>query len=177
MNVFLAQLILAARRNEGENGGWMQLLVFVIMAVIWAIGGIIKAKSKKQNPEDDEQLEKTLAHRKRAGQRPDWQIKYKSVKPENHEYEEPELITQEEPLVVSKPTIRPQLSLESQIEPFEDTELVGEPLKGIDIDVSKKDMEQDELLESLFDFDDPEQLRRAILHYEVLGKPLSLREI
>jgi len=24
-------------------------------------------------------------------------------------------------------------------------------------------------------YDDPEQLRRAILHYEILGKPLSLR--
>jgi hypothetical protein len=28
----------------------------------------------------------------------------------------------------------------------------------------------------LSDYDDTEKLRRAILHYEILGKPLSLRE-
>jgi hypothetical protein len=32
------------------------------------------------------------------------------------------------------------------------------------------------LSEILSDYDDPEKLRRAILHYEILGKPLSLRE-
>ncbi len=31
------------------------------------------------------------------------------------------------------------------------------------------------LAEILLDYDDPEKLRRAILHYEILGKPLSLR--
>jgi len=30
-------------------------------------------------------------------------------------------------------------------------------------------------MESLLDYADPEELRRAILHYEILGKPLSLR--
>jgi hypothetical protein len=32
------------------------------------------------------------------------------------------------------------------------------------------------LSEILSDYEDPEKLRRAILHYEILGKPLSLRE-
>jgi hypothetical protein len=32
------------------------------------------------------------------------------------------------------------------------------------------------LSEILSDYDDSEKLRRAILHYEILGKPLSLRE-
>ena len=32
------------------------------------------------------------------------------------------------------------------------------------------------LSEILSDYDDPEKLRRAILHYEILGKPISLRE-
>jgi hypothetical protein len=31
------------------------------------------------------------------------------------------------------------------------------------------------LSELLLDYSDPEELRRAILHYEILGKPLSLR--
>jgi hypothetical protein len=32
------------------------------------------------------------------------------------------------------------------------------------------------LSEILSDYDDTEKLRRAILHYEILSKPLSLRE-
>jgi len=30
-------------------------------------------------------------------------------------------------------------------------------------------------IESLLDYADPDELRRAILHYEILGRPLSLR--
>jgi hypothetical protein len=36
--------------------------------------------------------------------------------------------------------------------------------------------ESEYLSELLTDYSDPEQLRRAILHYEILGRPLSLRE-
>jgi hypothetical protein len=32
------------------------------------------------------------------------------------------------------------------------------------------------LSEFFSDYDDPEKLRKAILHYEILGKPISLRE-
>jgi hypothetical protein len=32
------------------------------------------------------------------------------------------------------------------------------------------------LSEILSDYENPESLRRAILHYEILGKPLSLRD-
>ena len=36
--------------------------------------------------------------------------------------------------------------------------------------------ESEYLSELLLDYSDPEELRRAILHYEILGKPLSLRD-
>lgn len=36
--------------------------------------------------------------------------------------------------------------------------------------------ESEYLSELLKDYADPEELRRAILHYEILGKPLSLRD-
>ena len=36
--------------------------------------------------------------------------------------------------------------------------------------------ESEYLLELLTDYADPDELRRAILHYEILGKPLSLRD-
>jgi len=36
--------------------------------------------------------------------------------------------------------------------------------------------ETEYLSELLLDYADPEELRRAILHYEILGRPLSLRD-
>ena len=36
--------------------------------------------------------------------------------------------------------------------------------------------ESEHLSELLMDYADPEELRRAILHYEILGRPLSLRD-
>ena len=36
--------------------------------------------------------------------------------------------------------------------------------------------ESEYLSELLTDYSDPDQLRRAILHYEILGKPLSMRD-
>ena len=46
--------------------------------------------------------------------------------------------------------------------------------KGVSI--SAEIPETKYLSELLLDYADPEQLRRAILHYEILGKPLSLRD-
>ena len=43
MNDLLEQIILAARNNDVE--GWMNILFVVVLAVLWAVGGIVKAKT------------------------------------------------------------------------------------------------------------------------------------
>ena len=47
MSCLLAQMLLA-RGNDGDDSGWMQLLILVIMAVFWALGGILKAKAGRE---------------------------------------------------------------------------------------------------------------------------------
>jgi hypothetical protein len=54
MNYLLTQLILAARKNNEDNG-WMQILVFVILAVFYALGSILKVKANKAASKGKEQ--------------------------------------------------------------------------------------------------------------------------
>ncbi len=46
-----ARLVLAA---NGDEGGWVQLLVFVVVAVLYALGGLAKARRQKKEPLEDE---------------------------------------------------------------------------------------------------------------------------
>ena len=51
------------------------------------------------------------------------------------------------------------------------------PLVTAERPVAGAEIPQEKYLsEILSDYENPENLRRAILHYEILGKPLSLRE-
>jgi len=49
----LAQIILAIRSDD--VGGWMNILVVILLAVFWAIWGILKTRAKKNESEDDEE--------------------------------------------------------------------------------------------------------------------------
>jgi len=53
MNELLAQIILAARNQDGKS--WMNILFIVGLAVFWVIGGILKARANKKQ-KDEEQL-------------------------------------------------------------------------------------------------------------------------
>ncbi len=76
--------------------------------------------------------------------------------------------------------LKPQLT-EPQIkaEKPELTEPMTATVKGLRDKQASEPAQMSEseyLLELLMDYSDPEELRRAILHYEILGKPLSLRD-
>ena len=40
---------------EGEDRGWMQLLVYVVVGVFYALGGIIKARKRKAGVEEEDE--------------------------------------------------------------------------------------------------------------------------
>lgn len=48
MNVATVQPVLALLASNGDESGWMQLVVFLILGVFWAVGGIMKARSEKE---------------------------------------------------------------------------------------------------------------------------------
>jgi hypothetical protein len=51
MDWLAGQLAILCQGPDGEENAWMQLLVFIVLAVFWAIGGIVKARNTKAQEE------------------------------------------------------------------------------------------------------------------------------
>ena len=215
MNELLLLIILARRNNDTE--GWMQILVFIALAVFWAVGGILKARANKSESGDKgilprkptrrppvhsrearEQMLKKLerpaesAHGQRQQARPaarkprmkfaDLQAAVRKFAAEAEKAFEVEI---KKPVQKAKPPSPPVSQIKAQkptlVEPV--TTALVEPVtttfKGLQ---DKQETEPPLIPESLVylselltDYADPHELRRAILHYEILGKPLSMR--
>jgi len=165
MNELLAQIVPAAR-NSNDDRGWMNILVLVLLAVFYGLGSILKAKSKKVEQQGEEQLPRKPARKppgvargleKRFVQRPGRATgpaqRRKVMRPQPvvprfaAEVEEAIRLPTLEPLEVSK------------LSPLGLPEEAGEVV----------------IEEPLLDYADADELTRAILHYEILGRPLSLR--
>ena len=204
MSELLAQLILARRSDDAEN--WMSILVFVILAIIWAIGGIVKAKANKPGDQDEQSpgkpIRKPPLHSREAREqmlrrleRPAGSAQGQSKKP-RPAGQQPRMKFADLQAAVRKfaveaekafqadtrehvPKSRPQLT-EPQIK-TEKPQLT-EPMttiKGLhekQVSEPAQMPESEYLSELLTDYSDPEELRMAILHYEILGRPLSLRD-
>jgi len=210
MNYWLAQFLsalggqaLAARDSNERNTGWMQILVFVILAIFYAVGSIVKARANKTAPKGKEQIPRKLARKP-----PESMIDLQILKQFFGLPEEPESSSQpspeaSKPLVsakrpaVARQVVRPSAFSETsplggqvQPKPGKVTAGVAAPLVSAarhgktvgrarerPVAVAGAEIPQTKYLsEILSDYDDTEKLRRAILHYEILGKPLSLRE-
>lgn len=174
MNDFVTQMVCGARGFDIEDNGWVQLLVFVIMAVIYAVGSIAKAKKAKSEQGKETAGEEQDTRQIAEGRR-----------------------IPHTPITAHKVTIRPvsatRTADKSDRRPAviraEVTKVQPAPIpmgKQI-IELAKSSSEKDVLMPSeipvpvylddiLPDFSDPQNVRKAILHYEILGKPLSLRE-
>lgn len=175
MNHWLAQLVLAVRNGNEENG-WVQILVFVILAIFYAVGSIAKARANKTASK--------ISH-KPARKPPDLQVLKRffgiseepesSIQPITEEPEPQVTIQQVRPQgrKIARPAI--QQAAEPQVQPK--IEKVPEFTVAMpQVEVVMPIETSQYLSEILSDFENPESLRRAILHYEILGKPLSLRE-
>jgi hypothetical protein len=184
----------------------MQMLVFIVLAVFYVVGSILKARANKQQKLEQEEpgrkppestrggpkpLAKTLYRpaQRPVGHAPKSQPSPQQVQPPRRKVVRPqpagrksfikteqaiELPTLEalETPKVSPPISQLQVDLEELPEfTVETVEKLGAKRAGI----AGKTPQTKYLAEILLDYDDPEKLRRAILHYEILGKPLSLR--
>ena len=200
----LAQIILARRSDDAES--WMSILVFVVLAVFWAVGGIVKAKSRKSDTPDDKSMPRRPAHRPSARVNPlREQLLKQSRQPsglaqrrESHPATKKPLTkfaeiraavqkfaaeaeqafqdqagktTPETKIPVSKPEVKPDI-----LKVPESTRKSLVQLEDKLTPVPTEMPETEYLSGLLLDYANPEELRRAILHYEILGRPLSLRD-
>ncbi len=202
MNEILAQIILSARNEDVE--GWMNILIVVVIAVFWAIGGILKARAKKPEEEEEQLADKPTSKRpqlakgftkelfqkaqraRSVGPARDRQYR-RQIEQLRRKINHPRPVFQDKIPKKSMSTTTSEALVETKlpelkpdIQPVmeEIPEFITEPMKGLKEKYAGIQAERPETeltVESLLDYADPDELKRAILHYEILGKPLSLR--
>lgn len=198
MNCFLAQINLLARNGDGKD--WYQVLFVVALAIFYAVGSILKAKKSKAEQKGDEQLARKPARKPPEGikdlQKQPLQQPRRPAGPSPSRQYRPQVqptrrkVMRPQP-VVQKPAAKLEQEIEFEtIEPLEALKLpplaaleeykefIGEPLKKLEdkhIGIPSETAQPPATIEPLLDYADTDELKRAILHYEILGRPLSLR--
>jgi len=196
MYYFLGQMLLGARHRGAE--GWTQILVFVVLAVVYALGSILKARANKVEqeklqgqkppptpPERGQELQKQpLRQFGRPIERADRMEYRPQVQPARRKVMRPKPAAEKQPTSQQplKPPELPELSLESPqletgIEELPDyTSKTLQKLKTERLGIAAKARKVEDVSVPVLDYADMDALRRAILHYEILGRPLSLRD-
>ena len=166
---FLHVLFVAA----GNNDGWTNNLFFIVLVAFWIIGAIVKAISKKagkeqaapQQPREEPLVLEDVIHdlnelaKKRTPEQPreeqfepavSFRSKTNAYSPKN--------------MNIQAPPARPVFHEKTQL-----MEQAAMPIeeKKKKIDISSK---------ALIKLDSSTEIRRAIVYYEILGKPISLRD-
>jgi len=175
---------------EGEDGGWMQLLVFVVVGVLYALGGIIKARKRKAGvaEEDDSPGEPAPpAPQTQPLRAIGWPKQPQgSTVPRKSVLEAfLEEITRAARGQVQAPQPQkpPPPARTSRIEteiaelpkkPTRDAITASQP-KRLAVE-AKQQAQADDLPLISPELGGPDDLTRAILDYEILGKPVSLRD-
>jgi hypothetical protein len=175
---------------EGEDGGWMQLLVFVVVGVLYALGGIIKARKRKGGVADQDEspgepaAPETRREPLRAIARPK-QPQGSTVPRKSVLQTFVEEITRAAQLEVQAP--RPQNPPPVARTPRIETQVVKLPRKPTGEAIAaiqpkrlaveaKQQAQADDLPAITPEFASTDDLARAVLDYEIFGKPLSLRD-
>ncbi|MHC4243299.1 MAG: hypothetical protein ACYSU4_12915 [Planctomycetota bacterium] len=207
----LAQIIVLARGEEG----WMNILVLVVLAAVYGLGALIKAKGKKTEDQAQEQQTRKPQRKPSAGGGGILEQLFREIqqaaegKPTRETHQSDQTKHQQtarpQPAVrkyaaqakqanrvqpasapakpkLSKPTPQVQTDFEKlseletgiQAHPELTTNVVG--LSGKRKRMRDEVVGSRHLSEVLSDYEDPDELKRAILHYEILGKPLALRD-
>ena len=207
----LAQIIVIARGDEG----WMNILVLVVLAAVYGLGALIKAKSNKTDDQAQKQQTRKPQRKPSAGgrgileqifreiqqaaegkptqeTRPSSQTtRQQTARPqaavrkyaaETKQARQTQSISTPVKSKLSKPTPQAQPDFEILSELDTGTQLLPEYTTNVVGLAGKRKLMPAQvagssyLSEVLSDYEDPDELKRAILHYEILGKPLALRD-
>ena len=164
----------------------MNILFVVVLAVFWVVSGIIKATSKK--PQDRQKQQPLI--RKPGGKIPSLtKARESSARPtratQTRIQPRPSAQAAERQKRLRSKIVEatrdsesfPKQSREgSFLKDFPEftSESLGE-LGQISLDTTQRTHEEEALPELVLDYADPDELSKAILQYEILGPPVSLR--
>jgi len=176
---------------QGEDGGWMQLLVFVVVGVLYALGGIIKAKKRKSGvaEEDESPGEQPSPELRteplRAIPRPKQPqgspVRRKSVlETFVEEITRAAQIDVQAPRPRNPPPVARTPRIETQVVELP-RKPIGEAIAAIQPKPLAVEAKQEAEAAGYVPVITPElastdDLTRAVLDYEIFGKPVSLRD-
>ncbi|MDT8302467.1 MAG: hypothetical protein RQ760_13365 [Sedimentisphaerales bacterium] len=208
----LAQIIVIAR---GNDDGWINILVMVVLAAVYGLSALIKAKGKQPEDQSQEQQTRKPQRKPSSGGGGILEQIFREIQQAAEGKSTQE--TRPSGQATRKNTARPQAAIRkyaAETKQARQTQSTSAPAKsklvkptpqaqrdfgnsaeldkGIRVlpdittkvvnlsDKCKRIPSQSEessyLSEVLFDHENPDQLKRAILYYEILGKPLALRD-
>lgn len=181
MDWLIGQLAVIGRRADGDESGWMQLLVFVVLAVFWAIGGIMKARaaSKSQAGKD----KKERGPQPQARPRPSFE-RLLRAQPEK---------ARTRPMGTKAARMARQLERDKAAEQTVEQPVTAQARDYGYQEISPPEIEQAKPVAETapaeaktvlavaegrpVEIGTTEQLRAAIVHYEIFGKCVALRGV
>lgn len=176
MNWSIAQLVLGAKNLDSD--GWMQLVVFLILGVFWAVGGIMKARAEKERQRKQQQGGSERPAK--VTQRPAVRSMIRGLKPrqvtgpsiQQRPLARPRPAPKIKQVQVPRPAVDVVKKTERQAKQFA-VQTLGSKQKAAKPKETGTPTGPSEFEVS---FDSAEQLRAAIVHYEIFGKCVSSRE-
>ncbi len=166
MNFGIQQFV--AAKNDTN---FSEIIFIIVIAAFWILGAIVKVVSKKAKKSE------TIAEKQRSVKLSPQPIQFQTKqkppvrahRPERLKKPHVERISKKQPVSEIKSAL-PEKSKLSITMPAIET-----GIEGI-IEIEKKKSSQPPASESLLSFESVDDLRKGILYYEILGKPLSLRQ-
>jgi hypothetical protein len=175
MDIVAGQLVIISRAANGDEEGWMQILVFIVLAVFWAIGGIMKARAAKTQQEKQKQQPK---ERPQPRPRPSLE-RFLQREPEKARARP----MQARAAKIARQLVRDKAAEQAKKEPVavQSSESVKDVLAEVDkIDyigeIAPVEAAMAAVARQEIELGTSEQLREAMLHFEIFGKCIGLRE-
>jgi hypothetical protein len=200
MDVFFPLFILAYPEDVDK---WMNILFVVVLAVFWVLRGLFREKIKEPDSKPTNQKqpsrkpvqrsseraralwEQFLEQTRQPSESPSGKSDSREASPVSKQsafIHTPENILKSKEslpsfnIPPSKSSIPDDLYLNIKRFP-ESTDISADDLIAESSLISPEISDEEYFPDLLIDYADSEELRRAILHYEILGKPLSLRTL
>jgi hypothetical protein len=173
MDIVTGQLVIISRAANGDEEGWMQLLVFIVLALFWVVGGIIKARAAKTQQEKQKQQPKP-----RPRPRPSLErfLQAEPQKPRTRPM-------QTRAAKMARQLARDKAAEQEKKEPVavRSSESVKDVLAEVDkidhiCEIAPIEAAIAAVAEQGIELGTSEQLRTAMLHFEIFGKCVGLRE-
>ncbi|MBN2183196.1 MAG: hypothetical protein JW715_14890 [Sedimentisphaerales bacterium] len=198
---FYFHIFLLSGNDDLEK--WVNILFVVVLAVVWAIGGFLKSRAEQAKFQKNKQSRPELSGSSNKGRDPAELILEKILGPYSrtsgsHNVPTGTRISKKPPfsqppgkmrnnkLLPQKVSQRQKFFKTGRPKPFvkeqpvvSDIQILPEKIADVTPQKEYKKLERQSEVSAIYgmlDLNDADSLKKAILYYEVLGKPLSLRE-